>query len=138
MALQAFRRVFIADGSLIRLRDALQDDFPSVWTHHTKASAKVHLVIDALRRTPVITRIMPGSTHDLRAMTVDSRCRGSLLVFDLAYYQGRLFQRILDAGGAFLCRVKRDANFLVLAAPDARLVGRKTKNILRTTRGQDW
>jgi len=138
MALRAFRRVFIADGSLIRLRDALQDVYPSVGTHHTKASAKVHVVIDALERTPVITRIVPGSTHDLRAMTVDARCRGALLVFDLAYYQGKLFQCILDAGGAFLCRVKRDANFLILDAPDARLVGRKTKHVLRSRRGNDW
>ena len=58
MALRAFQRVFIADGSLIRLGDALQEDYPSVWTNHMKASAKMHLVIDALKRTPVITRIV--------------------------------------------------------------------------------
>ncbi len=138
MALRAFRRVFIADGSLIRLGDALQDDYPSVWTNHTKASAKVHLVIDALKRTPVITRIVPGSMHDLRAMTVDSRCRGALLIFELAYYQGKLFRRIIDAGGAFLCRVKRDANFHILEASDTRLVGRKTKDVLPTMQGRDW
>ena len=46
-------------------------------------------------------------------------------------------QRIIDAGGAFLCRVKRDANFVILDAPDACLVGRKTKDVLRTTRGRD-
>lgn len=138
MALRAFRRVFIADGSLIRLGDALQHDFPSVWTHHTKASTKVHMVIDAHNRTPVITRIVPGSMHDLRAMTVDARCRGALLVFDLAYYQGKLFHRILHAGGAFLCRVKRNANFRILEAADARLVGQKTRDVLRTMRGRDW
>lgn len=138
MALRAFRRVFVADGSLVRLGDALQDDYPSVWTNHMKASAKLHLVIDALKRTPVITRVLAGSTHDLRAMTVDSRVRGALLVFDLAYYQGDLFQSIIDAGGAFLCRVKRDANFHILHASDARLMGLKTKDAARTMQGRDW
>jgi putative transposase len=138
MALEAFRRVFIADGSLIRLGDALEQDYPSVWTNHTKASAKPHLVIDAMTRTPTITRIVPGCMHDLPLMTLPSRCRGALLVFDLALYQGKLFQRIIDAGGAFLCRVKRDANFVILDAPDARLVGCKTKDVARRRRGRDW
>ena len=45
LALRAFTRVFLVDGSLIRLPDALEDDYPSVWTNHTKAGAKVHLVV---------------------------------------------------------------------------------------------
>src|SRR5262249_18789796 len=40
-ALAAFKDVFITDGSLIRLDDALQSDYPSVWTNHTKASVKL-------------------------------------------------------------------------------------------------
>ena len=91
-----------------------------------------------MTRTPTITRIVPGCMHDLPLMTLPSRCRGALLVFDLAFYQGKLFQRIIDAGGAFLCRVKRDANFLVLDAPDSRLVGCKTKDVARRRRGRDW
>lgn len=138
MALEAFRRVFIVDGSLIRLRDALQKEYPSVWTHYMKASAKMHLVIDARTRTPTITRIVAGSKHDLPLLTVDSRCRGALLVFDLAYYQGKLFERIIDAGGAFLCRVKKDANFVILDAQEPASVGCKTKDILPQKQGRDW
>lgn len=118
LALRAFTRVFLVDGSLIRLPDALEDDYPSVWAHHTKAGAKVHLVVNAKTRTPTITRIVPGCQHDLNLMTTGSWCREALLVFDLAYYQGRLFQRIMDVGGSFLCRVKKDANFVVLRAAD--------------------
>ena len=42
-----------------------------------------------------------------------------------------LFRRIIDAGGAFLCRVKQDANFLILDAPHSRLMGCKTKDVAR-------
>ena len=44
--LAAFAKVFIADGSLVRLHPNLQHDYPSVWTNHTKAGAKLHVTID--------------------------------------------------------------------------------------------
>ena len=138
LALRAFTRVFIVDGSLIRLADALEHDYPSVWTNHTKASAKLHLVVNAKTRTPTITRIVPGCQHDLNLMTTGSWCREALLVFDLAYYQGRLFQRIMDIGGSFLCRVKKDANFVVLRATAPRFIGKRTKDILRKMRGRSF
>jgi len=71
-------------------------------------------------------------------MTTGSWCREALLVFDLAYYRGRLFQRIMGVGGSFLCRVKKDANFVVLRAENPRLVGNRTKDILRKMRGRSF
>jgi putative transposase len=70
-ALAAFARLLVADGSLLRLRDELEADYPSVWTNHTRASAKLHVVIDAVTRTPRHVRIAPGSSHDLSLMTLD-------------------------------------------------------------------
>jgi hypothetical protein len=94
-ALAAFTRLLVADGSLLRLRDELEADYPSVWTNHTRASAKLHVVIDAVTRTPRHVRVAPGSSHDLTLMTLDACCIGSLYVFDLAYYQGKLFHQII-------------------------------------------
>jgi hypothetical protein len=59
-ALSAFARVAIADGSIIRLHDALRPDYPSVWTNHTKAGAKLHAVIDGATRTPNSQRPTPS------------------------------------------------------------------------------
>jgi len=136
--LDVFRKVFIADGSLIRLRDALAADYPSVWTNHTLASAKLHTVINASSRTPEIVRIVPGSSHDVNLISPASWCRGALLIFDLAYYQGKLFKRILDQGGHFLCRVKKDANFTILEADDRSWIGRKHKEILSRAQGRSF
>jgi len=135
LALDAFSKVFIADGSLVRLGDSLEHLFPSVWTNHTKASAKLHVVADGMTRTPLITHIVPGSRHDLHMFDPGPWCRGALLIFDLAYYQGRLFEKILAQGGSFLCRAKTDSNFVVRAASDERWVGEKTKDVLRRMRG---
>jgi putative transposase len=137
-ALAAFSKVLIADGSLVRLHDALQADYPSVWTNHTKASAKVHIVMNGATRTPEILRIVPGSRHDVTLMTVEPSCRGALFIFDLAYYQGKLFRRIIDHGGHFLCRVKKDANFRIVSAEQPGWIGRKHQEILSSMTGKTF
>lgn len=138
LALSAFTKVFIADGSLIRLSDALEGDYPSVWTNHTKASIKLHVVMNGATRTPEILRIAPGSQHDLSLISVGEFCRGTLLIFDLAYYQGKLFRKIIDHGGHFLCRVKKDANFRVVAADQPRWLGRSHREMVAAMRGESF
>ena len=137
-ALAAFAKVFIADGSLVRLHPNLQQHYPSVWTNHTKAGAKLHVTIDGASRTPEVLSIVPGAKHDVTLLSVGPWCNNALLVFDLAYYQGKLFRKILDQGGHFLCRVKKDANFVILAAPKSRWVGLKHKDVLSEMHGKTF
>ena len=87
--LAAFTKVFLADGSVIRLHPDLEDHYPSVWTNHMKASAKLHVVMDGATRTPEILRIVPGSSHDVTLMSAGPWCRGTLFIFDLAHYPYR-------------------------------------------------
>jgi IS4 transposase len=131
-----FAKVFIADGSLVRLDDALKAHYPSVWSNHTKASAKLHLTIDAASRTPSIIQIVPGSQHDVSVLQPGPWCASALIVFDLAYYDGKLFQRILDHGGHFLCRVKKDANFLIRQS--GRWDGRRHPALVAASKGRTF
>ena len=87
--LAAFTKVFLADGSVIRLHPDLEDHYPSVWTNHMKASAKLHVVMDGATRTPEILRVVPGSSHDVTLMSAGPWCRGKLFIFDLAHYPYR-------------------------------------------------
>ena len=134
-AFGVFVKLLIADGSLVRLPDALERHYPSVWTNHTRASAKLHVIMNGTTRTPERVRIAPGSSHDLSLMTLEACCIGALYVFDLAYYQGKLFHRILERGGHFLCRVKKDANFRIVQADDARFIGQQHRSLLAAMRG---
>ena len=138
LALTAFTKVFIADGSLIRLSDALEAHYPSVWTNHTKASLKLHVIMNGATRTPEIVRIAPGSQHDLTLMSVGPFCDGKLLLFDLAYYQGKLFRKIIEHGGHFLCRVKKDANFRVVQAEKNIWIGRRHKDLMEEMHGTSF
>jgi len=137
-ALAAFVDVFIADGSLVRLGDGIHAQYTSVFTNHMKASAKVHVVMNGATRTPKIVRIVPGSTHDVTLAAVGPFCRGALFVFDLAYYQGKLFRRIIDEGGHFLCRVKKDANFRITDAARREWLGRGHRDVLKTMTGKTF
>jgi hypothetical protein len=137
-AFGVFAKLLIAEGSLVRLPDAREHHYPSVWTNHTRASAKLHVVMNGTTRTPERVRHAPGSSHDLSLMDVSAACIGSLFVFDLAYYQGNLFHKILERYGHFLSRVKQDANFRIVAADDARWVGRKHKSVLAEMHGRSF
>jgi putative transposase len=116
--------------------DALERHYPSVWTNHTRASAKVHVIMNGTTRTPERVCIAPGSSHDLPLMRLEACCIGSLYLFDLAYYQGKLFRRIIERGGHFLCRVKKDANFRIVDTDNPHSVGRRHKSILAEMSGR--
>ena len=45
-ALASFRDVVLTDSTLVRLHDMLEKRFPACRTNHTRASAKLHVVID--------------------------------------------------------------------------------------------
>jgi putative transposase len=136
LALSAFVEILIADGSLVRLQDALEPWYPSVWTNHTKASAKMHVVMDARTRTPRSLELHPGSQHDVTLLSVGPWVKGRLLVLDLAYYQGKLFTAIAEQQGYFLCRLKAHANFRVLASSKRRHEGRKLKEVIEDRQGR--
>jgi len=47
-----FVEVLAIDSTLIRLHDALEESYPSVWRNHTKASAKIGMVSNVVGRGP--------------------------------------------------------------------------------------
>ena len=130
---QSFQQVLIADGTVIRLHDALSASFPSVWPNHMPASAKVHMVINAIGRGPSSVCISRGSRQDVRLLRVGAWVRDKLLLFDLGYFRGRLFQRIGQHGGFFLTRLKPHCNPALVASAHAahqRFVGQKLQSVL--------
>ena len=59
-----FSEALVADSSLIGLHEVLKDAYPSVWTNHTKASAKLAVVINAMGRSAKRIEVTHGSCHD--------------------------------------------------------------------------
>ena len=137
-ALEAFERVFIADGSLVRFDDSLEADYPSVWTNHMKASAKLHVVMDAAGRIPKRVDVVPGSRHDLNVISIGPWLKGGLLLVDLAYYQGDLFKAIEQEHGFVLCRLKKHARFRIVSSENGSLDGVTIQHAARMMRGKSF
>jgi putative transposase len=61
--LNKFTEVLAIDSTLIRLHKALEPIYPSVWTNHMRASAKLCIVMNVVTRGAKTVKITHGSRH---------------------------------------------------------------------------
>ncbi len=108
--LASFRDVILTDSTLVRLHDLLEKSFPACRTNHTRASAKLHVVMSVLGRGLQSVKITSGRQHDGPVFTVGRWVKDRLLLFDLGYYRYQMFDRIDRQGGYFISRLKENAN----------------------------
>jgi putative transposase len=118
------------DSALLRLHDALEPFYPSVWTHYMKASAKLTLVMNVVGRGAKTVGLTHGSHHDLHLLQTGPWMKGRLLVFDLGFFRASLFLEIGRHGGYFLSRARKHANPTITACARKNLVGMKLQDAL--------
>ena len=108
--LEGFRDLVIADGSVIRLHALLENALPACRTNHTKAAAKLHVVLSVLGCGPKTVKITSERTGEREALSIGPWVKDRLLLVDLAYYRFQLFDGIRRNGGFFISRLKTTAN----------------------------
>lgn len=136
--LKGFKELLAIDSTVIGLHDLLASDFPGCRTNHTKAAAKLHMVMNAADGSPRHLRLTPERTADTTPwQRVGKWLSGSLILFDLGYYSFHLFDRIDQNGGYFLTRLKSNANPTIRGANRVwrgravELEGRKLQTVLK-------
>jgi len=136
---QAFRDVLVTDSTILRLHNALEEAFPSIWRHYMRASAKLNIVMNVVGRGPRRLQIAAGSTHELHLLTPGRWIRGKLLIFDLGYFQCEMFAAIGQQQGWYLCRLKAHTNPRLVASHQAAerwTVGYHLQPVIPDLRGQ--
>lgn len=132
--LSSFIDLVAVDGTVVRLHDMLAQSFPACRTNHTKAAAKLTVVMSVLGKGARTVRISPERRHDSTLLTVGSWVKGRLLLFDLGYYRYSLFERIDAYGGFFVTRLKTNANPVIVrtlgGAGGRRLEGQSLQSAL--------
>jgi hypothetical protein len=113
-AFAPLREVLAVDCALLRLHDALEPFYPSVWTHYMKASAKLCVVMNVIGRGAKLVTITHGSRHDRHLLHAGPWVKGRLLIFDLGFYRVPLFQQIDEHGGYFLSRMRKHGNPVIV------------------------
>lgn len=114
-ALAQFGDLMIADATVLRLREQLERWFPACRTNHTKAAAKLHVVMSVTGRSGHTVRLSGERRNDGHMLRVGPWVRDRLLLFDLGYYSYRLFDRIRRNGGFFISRLKSNGNPLIVS-----------------------
>jgi IS4 transposase len=113
--LRQFRDILVTDSTVIRLHELLAKAFPACRTNHTQAALKVHLVMCAAGAGKQSVKVTAERCHDRRALVLGPWARGKLLLFDLGYFDFRLFRRLDELGGYFVSRLKRSSNPTIVA-----------------------
>ena len=106
-----FADVLAIDATILRLHDLLAKTFTATRTNHTKAAAKLHMVLSVLDCSPRKVKLTSERVGDTAPWKkLGEWVCGCLLLFDLGYYEFNLFDRIEANGGFFLSRAKSNFN----------------------------
>lgn len=115
--LDGFKKLLAIDATVLRLRSMLASKYPACRTNHTKAAAKMHLVMNVVDWSVHKIRVTGETVHDQVPWRRLGRwVEGCLLLLDLGYYSFQLFDRIEQNRGFYLSRAKSNANLLIVKA----------------------
>jgi IS4 transposase len=114
--LAGFRDLLLIDSTVLRLRDLLKGSFAACRTNHTKAAAKLHVVMSVGNCSPTRLKLTPERTNDRTPWRrVGGWVKDCLLLFDLGYFGYHHFVLIHENGGFFISRLKGNANPRIVA-----------------------
>lgn len=134
--LEPFRDVLATDSTLVKLHDLLERRYPACRTNHTKAAAKLHVVMSVKGEGPRSVKLTSGRQHDGPVFRVGRWVRDRLLLFDLGYFRYQLFDCIDRHGGYFISRLKENANPEIVATlrqwrgRSVPLVGERLRDVI--------
>lgn len=112
--LHRFPGVYLRDGSLIRLPDALADLFPGRPTPAGQPTAAVKLVLEVEVQTGVFTDVtlLPGRDNEqLADVAAKPLPAGALVLEDMGFFAGERLQAFDKQGVYFLTRVPTPTAF---------------------------
>ncbi len=99
----------LVDGTLLA---ALPKMTWALWKDEHNA-LKAHVQFELLKGVPVAATITQANAGE-RAVLAENLQAGRIYVQDRGYAQYSLFQKILDAGSSFVCRIADNAKFEVV------------------------
>lgn len=114
--LKEFQDLVVLDATVIRLHDLLCRNYKASRTNHSKAAAKLMMVISVLSAGPKSIKVFSERSSEVHNLGIGAWVRGKLLLMDLGYYCFSLFERIERNGGYFISRAKTNFNPVIVAS----------------------
>jgi len=123
---QIKRKIYLLDATVISLSLSLYD-----WAQFRtrKGAVKLHLLLDYDGCLPAFADLTKGKEHEIQVARKMSFPSGSVLVFDMGYYDFSWWFNLDSNGIYFVTRAKDNLDYEVVK--DFEVWGEKDKNILR-------
>jgi len=134
--LKDFSDVVAADGTILRLHEALSGQWSGCRTNHSPAAIKLHVVSSVVGEGPRTVSLHPGRKAEVDTLSIGPWVKDRLLLFDLGFYKFQKFDAIKRNGGSFISRCKDNANPEIIATHmvwrgrSVELTGKKLKEVL--------
>lgn len=108
--LSSFDDVVIQDGSSFAVHDALAETFGGRFTKIRPASVEVHTFLSVFRDQVLHVDVAPDKEPERKFLPRASELNGKLLLADRGYAGLDYWEQIVDAGGFFIIRGKKQLN----------------------------
>ncbi len=139
-ALQRFKDILLIDGTIVTLHDSLAKLYEGT---RTAAAIKISCVMSVACETLRSVKIFAENTPDAKTIRLGPWVKDHLLIFDLGYFKHKFFARIVENGGHFLSRLKKNSNPVITAVhrkwrgQAIDLVGKRLKEVLPRLRREE-
>lgn len=128
--LAGFREIVIHDGTSFALKDDLRSTFPGRFTKVSPAAVELHVTMSLLEDNPHIVTLAPDKETERAYRPDAASLRDCLFLGDRGYEEKKFFHDVVEAGGSFIVRGKKNIRPVITAAfdpagnPIRKLVGK--------------
>ena len=108
--LDGFEDLVLQDGSSFAVHEGLAEAFPGRFKKHSPAAVELHAEMSVFSNQVTRVVLTPDTTSERAHLPQPETLDNKLLLADAGYEDLLYFQRVVDAGGHVLCRLKGNSN----------------------------
>jgi putative transposase len=113
--LERFKDVLIQDSTIVRLHSSLADKFPAVRARKVAAGVKVSVLVSAVANGPKTVALYAEKTAEIKTLKIGSWIKDRILLVDLGFYKTQLFARVMENGGYFVSRIRKNMDPIIVS-----------------------
>ena len=113
--LERFKDVLIQDSTIVRLHSSLADKFPAVRTRKVAAGVKVSVLVSAVANGPKTVALYAEKTAEIKTLKIGPWIKDRILLVDLGFYKTQLFTRVMENGGYFVSRIRKNMDPVIVS-----------------------
>jgi IS4 transposase len=113
--LERFQDVMIQDSTIVRLHSSLAEKFPAARARKVAAGVKVSVLVSAVANGPKTVALYAEKTAEIKTLKIGPWIKDRILLVDLGFYKTQLFTRVMENGGYFVSRIRKNMNPVVVS-----------------------